>query len=115
MTDDLIKWLNACIDDDERQANGVYKAKAGSPTISSRHHPDCVEVSVAGGPWHSMSEAAFIEEFYEPNPDQRLLREVESKRRIIELVIGAYAGYAVLPLLALPYSDRPGYREEWKP
>jgi hypothetical protein len=67
----------------------------------------------------------------------RVLREVEAKRRIIDEFVIARAKFKrVIPgndfeageraarfhsmhlavrLLALPYSGRPGYREEWKP
>lgn len=58
----------------------------------------------------------------------RELREVEAKRRIVnsfaagmefEPLRRGTESYAivrmVLKLLTLPYSDRPGYREEWKP
>lgn len=47
------------------------------------------------------------------NPDFTLA-DVAAKRQIIELVIGAYAGYAVLPLLALPFDGHPDYREDWR-
>jgi hypothetical protein len=58
----------------------------------------------------------------------RVLREVEAKRRIVVSFAAGMADtplqrgterYAivrmVLRLLALPYSDRLGYREEWRP
>jgi hypothetical protein len=57
----------------------------------------------------------------------RVLREVEAKRRIVDSFAAGMEfeplrrgteQYAivrmVLKLLALPYSDRPGFREEWK-
>jgi hypothetical protein len=51
----------------------------------------------------------------------RVLREIDAKRQIVERYAwlrehGDTGGTAwVLPLLALPYADRPGYREEWRP
>lgn len=51
----------------------------------------------------------------------RVLREIDAKRRIVDRYAwlrehGDTGGAAwVLPLLALPYADRPGYREEWRP
>jgi hypothetical protein len=60
----------------------------------------------------------------------RVLREVEAKRRIVDLHVAAHAQFAdygtprdgaqdalddVLRLLALPYSDHPDYRAEWAP
>lgn len=57
----------------------------------------------------------------------RVLAEVAAKRRIIEHVVRGRAyywdtdntlfppGLAILGALALPYADRPGYRDEWRP
>lgn len=52
----------------------------------------------------------------------RVLVEVEAKRRIIDLHAHFLGRMAVdeladmtLRLLALPYANRPGYREEWAP
>lgn len=52
----------------------------------------------------------------------RVLAEVDAKRRIIEVAIGemdhgdfGWAWSQVLALLALPYADRPGYQDEWRP
>ena len=55
----------------------------------------------------------------------RVLAEVAAKRRIVDGLADAdpYSGYITatftaedaLRLLALPYADRPGYREEWRP
>lgn len=48
-----------------------------------------------------------------PNCPERVLREVEAKRRLV--------GWAetkalyVLTALALPYADHPDYRQEWRP
>jgi hypothetical protein len=58
----------------------------------------------------------------------RVLREVEAKRRLLQqfelrgnsvraTVVPATGGVwdDLLRLLALPYADRPGYRQEWAP
>lgn len=61
----------------------------------------------------------------------RVLREVEAKRRMLgihrpyvpepdQACLGCAGGIMfsacpVIRLLALPYADRPGYREEWRP
>lgn len=143
--DDLVTWLRAQLDEDERLARAA---------------------AAEGGPdWKP--DSTFIKELVDPLPSQRrmdpsrlflmtpedaehvarhdparVLREVESKRRLIEQ-IGYYeskidgewgcchdaaailAGrcpdievgeIAALRLLAAVYADRPGYRaEEWKP
>lgn len=52
----------------------------------------------------------------------RVLAECEAKRRIVSRIATAdphpdarYMLDLVLRLLALPYADHPGYREEWRP
>lgn len=55
----------------------------------------------------------------------RVLREIDAKRRIVNAIADAdpdsayitatFTAWDVLRLLALPYADRPGYREEWRP
>ena len=61
----------------------------------------------------------------------RVLREVDAKRRLLAIhrpyvpepdqsCLGCAGGIMftscpVIPLLALPYADRPGYREDWRP
>jgi hypothetical protein len=42
----------------------------------------------------------------------RVLREVAAKREIVAR--SALYAYDLLKLLALPYSNRPGFREEWR-
>ncbi len=64
------------------------------------------------------------------NPD-RVLREIEAKRRLLEelrpltaeadgIIWSEYSSHhgseeTLLALLALPYSDHPDYREDWRP
>jgi hypothetical protein len=63
------------------------------------------------------------------NP-RRVLAECAAKRRVVEFEAGVTGvveavrqvvpvsgkpGTTVLRLLALPYADHPGYREEWRP
>jgi hypothetical protein len=53
----------------------------------------------------------------------RVLAEVVAKRRILDLFTPPVSEwgsetlrlYGLAQLLALPYADRPGYREEWRP
>ncbi len=54
------------------------------------------------------------------NHPERILAECEAKRRIVEQVSDVkWAGYAVrdviLGYLALPYTDHPDYRDDWRP
>jgi len=150
MTGDLVEWIRAQLAVDEQ------KATAATPG-PWRHNPDKVwrkpgtswfEEAVFAGPAgkdaitvagtgetddvQSMRDAEHIA-LHDP---ARVLREVEAKRKVIELYEYAVAAWlldrdkpnpptvhlgekamaeAVLQALALPYSDRPGYREEWRP
>lgn len=98
---DLVRWLRAQLDDDERLAN-----EAGN---------FC---------WHDCD--ADSHEHHERWDPARVLREVEAKRRIIDMYdTAAGEGFVgqlyrnsaepTLRLLALPYADRPDYDEAWRP
>ena len=108
---DLITWLRAQLDDDERVA------RAASPG----YLPD--------DPLASDEDRAHVARWQQA----RVLVEVDAKRRIIDEYElwaeeqsedyehaqtehdSAQALLAAIKLLALPYADRPGYREEWRP
>lgn len=85
--DELVTWLRAQLDEDER---ALYLAGA------------------TGERW--------------PHPGFRwLINDIGAKRRIIDWAIkfmeGDYAPWneTCLRLMALPYADRPGYRDDWQP
>lgn len=110
---DLVAWLRAQLDEEERD---IQQSRALSPTDLHWSMPDWLH-------------------------RDRMLAEIEAKRRIIELhqvvafededmsdqglgcqECGWSAEYAdrggwceTIRLLALPYADRPGYKEVWKP
>lgn len=129
--DDLITWLRAQLDDDERKANSRYKPRPDGPRrIETAHLPGGdLRVRVDGAPPQMMTSQQYTDAFLEPNPDQRLLREVEAKRKIVNFaeltmwdrVLGPEERESwekllyVLKLTALPFDDRPGYLEEWRP
>lgn len=106
MTADLVEWLRAQLDDDESRSDLV-------------------------------GQIMLLRWATKPYAD-RLMREVEAKRLLLDLhrpVADSswpepghcleccslesqdYRTYPcpTVRLLALPYSDRPGYREEWRP
>jgi hypothetical protein len=114
--EDLIDWFKAALDDDERVAQ------------------DAGETGPAG------SELFVVDDDYRHNtvaiPVSRVLAEVAAKRRILERhapdkerpsPLGTLCRYcspwdAQVPWpcpdlldLALPYADRAGFREEWRP
>ncbi|MBE4796151.1 DUF6221 family protein [Streptomyces caniscabiei] len=126
--EDLVRWLNTQLDTDAEKARA---ATPGPWTVDSESHAEAIRSAsgtdvVAGGRWggeasvfESDEDAAHIAA-WDP---ARVLREVDSKRRVlgaIEHLLGQvddpFAGVdGVLRLLAVPYADRPGYREEWRP
>lgn len=139
--DDLVRWFTVQLDEDER----IARAATGGPWRYNpdkhwrRPGTSWFEEGVfAGAPGEgaicvagtgetddppSMADAAFIAE-HDP---ARVLREIEAKREIVRQAnlylcdSGPGCGYrtkhghSVLRLLALPYADRPGYQEEWRP
>lgn len=128
MTEDLVAWLLERIAEDEGLAAGTDDSAStfdGSPTTL----PDS---------WHTRQCGYAQGELLEGcdcGVPARVLAECDAKRRIINEVIpkvdqmddqieGEWGTYSVGPheeswlllrLLALPYADRPSYREEWKP
>ena len=136
---DLAEWLEAQIAEDERRARAAiqdrswYSRSDDSETekddgvwTTGEHAMDEREVTGIGiqiydEGGHTLEQAVHIAT-WDP---ARVLAECEAKRRIIEtarLMIDRYAGGMLLDfaretirIQALPYADRPGYREEWRP
>lgn len=124
---DLVEFLRVRLRDDEQVARFVEDGPGEVP----RRGLDPMRISIEG-------EVRFAHLTVDP---ARVLREVEAKRRIIELhphahwpvkvgpphlycetcdvedgMIGGDGCYrSTLRLLALPFADHPDYREEWKP
>jgi hypothetical protein len=127
--DDLIQWLRVQLDEDERIARaatqGPWSLNDGSIIAA-----DGTEV-IAGGRssgrasvFGSTADALHI---VEQDP-VRVLREVDAKQRLLyefeqrgnhlrrtELPPTGGVWDDLLRMLALPYADRPGYRDEWRP
>ena len=114
MSDDLVAWLRAQLDEDERIASRVEPNQAPNQLramVTRDGSPPFLEVDSA-----------------------RVLAEVDAKRRILDFLsrdvidVSTLGGppewihgaspieaHPALRLLALPYADRPGYRDEWRP
>jgi hypothetical protein len=133
MMDDLVAWLRAQLDDDDRVARATSSgAWSVDPHIHYLEAEDVYwDVDGESGGWVAhVGQRSDAEHGARWDP-ARVLAEVDAKRRIIDLSdkvrawtdasAGATAGYAAalladtLRLLALPYADRPGYRPEWRP
>jgi len=93
MTDDLMTWLRAALDEDEQDARR-----------RDFHTGMCLTFLDPGGDCTCDYSA-------------RVLAEVEAKRRILDLYEELYEPglYEAVALLALPCADRPGYQEAWRP
>lgn len=125
--DDLTQWLGAQLDEDERIARAAGGTWWAPPDLPG-------EVYDSGGVNIDAKLKSFAAHIAEHDP-ARVLREIDAKRQIVELCApplvevtgpsdtersfipgeGPPWGLDVLKRLALPYADRPGYREEWRP
>ncbi|HZX39508.1 MAG TPA: DUF6221 family protein [Streptomyces sp.] len=127
--EDLVEWLRAQLDDDERAASAATPGPWVTNGIAVWRRPD--------DSWDFRSEMDRNRNqvpFVMVNPGQtvewlnaehvacwdpkRALDEVHAKRRIIDEAVrlARYDGeFQFLELLALPYADRPGYDERWRP
>lgn len=110
MNDDLIEFIRARLDEDERVARWA-----------------------GGGIWHDVAAVreSWLAECNREDATHilrhdpaRIRAEVDAKRRILELGTCAACEIEsqpcdhrddVLALLALPYADHPDYRPEWSP
>ncbi|MDL5205110.1 DUF6221 family protein [Streptomyces sp. ALI-76-A] len=122
--DELVQWLTAQLDEDQQAAEEALKR---TTTTRRRIGGQWVEDTVQPPEWRRSA--------WSP---ARVLREIDAKRRILaecahwhgklakEVVNPSPVPFpalgevldAVTPILralALPYADRPGYREEWRP
>lgn len=110
--DDLVVWLRAQMDDDERDIEAAIVVALED--LERDGLPSSREDLMTQSSWPRRAEL-----------------EVEAKRRILDLHSSSHEcstfesscdwfdgdgdACSTLLLLALPYSDRPGYRDVWKP
>ncbi|MFF8100146.1 DUF6221 family protein [Streptomyces sp. NPDC016640] len=128
--DELVEWLRAQLDEDERIARAV---PADLGRSWSDPGPWVMAGSGGGGREAEVAKAAdglemplaeHITHHIAEHDPARVLREIDAKRRT--LIRCEEAMLSASPMLvhfakqtawemALPYADRPGYREEWRP
>jgi hypothetical protein len=120
--DDLVKWLGEQLDMDAEVAH----AASGGRTDGYRWVDSDRPAGAVATPWGGLVAREVTlhphSEHIARHDPERVLLEVEAKRRILAAFQKADdAGplvaipVSVILLLALPYADRPGYREEWRP
>lgn len=114
--DDLVQWLREQLDEDERTARraGDSFRQIGETGVIVATEGDRAE-ECASANW------AGIAKHIVAHDPARVLREIDAKRQIVDRYAwlrehGDTGNMAwVLQVLALPYADQPGYREEWRP
>lgn len=130
-TDELITFIRAQLDEDERLAH----AAGAEPGCSGWAEWYVDGMSARGNSTARRDTGVLIVRHSWPNElahivahdPARVLREVEAKRRILDeyevqrrrtyfadAEVTEYVGDTILPLLAAPYADRPGYQDEWR-
>lgn len=130
--DEIVAWLRAQLDEDERVARAV------PPGFDLFNGTGIVVMPIHGGTTRSVTLPSSVAAFAVRFDPARALREVEAKRRIVDLLETEERVHAehdeytpgvnklwgggrrsalrqVARLLALPSADREGYREEWRP
>jgi hypothetical protein len=127
VTDRITDWLHAQLDEDDRIARAAQRQRGGGQWTARADANEIV--AVEGIPARASEPIPVV---LHPDEDEtavhvaehdpaRVLREIDAKRRIVDRYAwlcehGDTGGAAwVLPLLALPYADRPGYKEAWRP
>jgi hypothetical protein len=122
MDDEMLAWLTAQLDDDERAARAAspqpwrynpsheFRMPGSGPLefVGAGIEPDFRGIAATGpaDDPQSMADAGHIAR-HDPT---HVLHDVEAKRKIIE----RYPDVDVVRLLAAGYRDRPGYRAEWE-
>jgi hypothetical protein len=136
--EDLVQFLRARLDGEAQAEHRSYRTtweyadpciSCGRPTTGLTEFSDgpIAEFQPCG---HAIWDPAEMAQYRESAPDARVLAEIDSKRRIVDLMAGMlaaaegdsevdhYGGLdaaeGTLELLALPYADHPDYRDEWR-
>ncbi|MGW4603753.1 DUF6221 family protein [Streptomyces sp. NPDC004532] len=125
--DDLVQWLGKQLDEDaalaEAASPGPWHANAESDEVLAVDG-----ITVADGFALSGRQLRATTEHIARHDPARVLRETDAKRQIIAEhdVCSRKLGESMdcqslefpcttLRLLAVPYADRPGYRDDWRP
>jgi hypothetical protein len=128
--DDLVTWLRAQLDEDERIAREAADEGDGQWRLATYNDGTTTA-------WHG--EAEVMTALYQDDAvhirnwdPARVLAEVDARRRMLDVVLpkvtdlqgacdeewgarpGLDADDLLVRTLALPYSDREGYRDEWQ-
>jgi hypothetical protein len=113
---DLVRFLLARLDDDEREIKKMQKATNGSvngATNGAANGNGAGNGSAKGAPFPSLSrlsvDSAAKREIVGVLQRLLVLRDLPSERPVRDGAV------EVLRRLAMPYEDHAGYRAEWRP
>jgi len=132
MSEDLVQFLRDRLDEDERLARLALDQTGDNWRA---YYKQIIATNPRFGEDPADANTAEVADHIARHDPTRVLAEVDAKRKTVALcepplvdVTGpsdterSYVpgegppwGMDVLKLLALPYADRPGYREEWRP
>lgn len=127
--DELVAWLREQLDADERIALAAPRGPWGMDGSGSITDADGARVvpSVGGardGRATRWPDGPSADHILGHDP-ARVLREIDSKKHLVRklseadpeagYITAEFTAWDALRLLALPYANRPGYREEWRP
>ncbi|MFD9087634.1 DUF6221 family protein [Streptomyces prasinus] len=119
--DELVQWLRAQLDEDERIARAATPGPWEQSGIGEYGWGVSFGRAGAGVEAEDSDQGRADADHIAEHDPARVLREIDAKRRILadaaEYQPGMY-GYPemkdVLRLLALPYAGKPGYRASWR-
>ena len=142
--DELVRWLELQLDEDERDAKarrGIFPSPGvrddGAVALHVRPGGN-MAITWYRNPAEGWDDMAKLRNWADTEhgwTQERVLREIDAKRKLLDLhepgemeyvdgdvcmacdVRGGEPFYPckTLRLLALPYADRPGYEESWRP
>lgn len=131
--DDLIAFLNARLDEDERYATNGGQLR-GDRWTALEISPSRVTWEVVGGGGAPIQALDWQAEHIARHNPKRVLDEVAAKRKLLQEIWAGLADFAaniaeirgddcgvleyragLLKLFALPYADHPDYDEAWRP
>jgi hypothetical protein len=132
VSEDLIDWLRAHLDEDERVARTVQLRRPGPWQLDSEPwEAHAIGLLDSAGRSVAAVLGSYSAEFMATIDPARVLREVAAGRELLRIYeeardyyrrnVQAPAGEltglltAIKLLAAGSFSDRPGYREEWRP
>lgn len=116
--DDLIEFLRARLDEDQRTADAAAEESGvdwyyGNDAVRARREDDMIATGS-----QDILEPGYGKHIARHDP-ARVLADIEAKRRIIDDTWGGPDHEDMwlhhLRLLAAVYADHPDYREKWRP